>query len=71
MSRSEITILSFQAPSVLRDELQRLAREHDRSMSAEVRAACRAYIQGSPPRPDERRGGITLPAAPAAAGGDR
>ena len=38
------TIISAKMPVALRDELVRLAGRHDRSMSAEVRAAVREYI---------------------------
>jgi hypothetical protein len=38
-------MLSAQVPTPLRNELERVAREHDRSMSAEVRLALRQHLQ--------------------------
>jgi plasmid stability protein len=60
------------APEVY-ERLRELAGEHDRSMSAEVRSALRAYIQASPggsspPRVAEGRGAAMTSAA---AGGEK
>jgi hypothetical protein len=44
MSSSEVTMLSAQVPASLRDDLHQLARQHDRSVSAEVRAALRTHV---------------------------
>jgi plasmid stability protein len=61
---SENAILSAQVPAELHDGLRRLAREHDRSISAEVRSAVRSHLQAaedaggpspSPEYPAERR----------------
>ena len=41
------TMISMQMPVELRDELRRLAGEHDRSVSAEVRSAVRAHLTRS------------------------
>ena len=37
-------MLSAQMPVRLREELERLAREHDRSVSAELREAVRQHL---------------------------
>jgi hypothetical protein len=73
-SISEKVILSAQVPASQRDELARLATEHDRSLSYVVRAALCDYLEhegsGGVPRPspgnnpDEARGLPPLPAAP-------
>ena len=39
------TVLSAQVPTMLRDELRLLARERDRSVSAEVRSALRLHLR--------------------------
>jgi predicted transcriptional regulator len=39
-----VTIISAQIPTTTRDELERLAREADRSLSAEVRRALAAHL---------------------------
>jgi plasmid stability protein len=44
---TEKTVMSAQVPTGLRDGLMRLATEHDRSMSAEVRSALRDYLERS------------------------
>jgi hypothetical protein len=38
------TVLSAQMPTELRDGLSQLARQHDRSMSAEMREAVRLHL---------------------------
>ena len=43
--QAETTILTFQAPKELAERLRRLAVEHDRSLSAEVRSAIRAHLR--------------------------
>jgi hypothetical protein len=44
---SEKVILSAQVPASQRDQLARLATEHDRSLSYEVRAALSDYLERS------------------------
>jgi plasmid stability protein len=65
--------ISTRMPTELRDELRRLATEHDRSVSAELRTAVRAHLErstdaGGPlnrqANPDGRRGPAAPPAAP-------
>ena len=46
-NEAEKTMISMQLPIELRDELRRLAGEHDRSVSAEVRNAVRAHVSRS------------------------
>jgi predicted DNA-binding protein len=48
MNASETTIVSFQAPLELRDELAALASRHDRSLSGEIREAIRAHLADVP-----------------------
>jgi hypothetical protein len=43
----EQTLLSARAPIALRDALFRLARERDRSMSAEIRIAVQEYLRSA------------------------
>jgi plasmid stability protein len=45
MSDSEKTMLSAQIPRSLHDDLRRLAETHDRSISAETRAALRLHLR--------------------------
>ena len=62
MSDYEQTILSAQVPTHLRNDLHRLARDHDRSMSAEIRAALRLHLHLA-----GEQGGVSssqLPAVP-------
>jgi hypothetical protein len=44
LNAEERTMLSAQVPLRLREELARLARRHDRSISAEVREAVRLHL---------------------------
>jgi hypothetical protein len=41
-------IVSASVPASMRDELERLAREADRSLSAELRRALVAYLSNRP-----------------------
>jgi len=72
-SEAKRTMISMQLPVELRDELRRLAGEHDRSVSAEVRIAVRAHVTRSKSpvhamtgTDDHGRGGAA--AVPAASG---
>jgi plasmid stability protein len=59
----EVTYLSARVPLELRDALEESARQHDRSISAELRCALRAHLNESvrpgvaaarPPGPDTK-----------------
>jgi hypothetical protein len=64
---SEKTVISAQVPVPLRNELARLARHHDLSISDEIRRAVRLHlrVEASPPLMDA--GGVAPPAAPPSA----
>jgi hypothetical protein len=66
MSNSENTMLSAQVPTQLRDELSRLARRHDRSVSAELRSAIRLHLIVA-----QDTGGLSPLARPVSAAADR
>lgn len=47
MSVEELVSISAQVPASLRDQLQAVAAEHDRSLSAELRRAIRDYVEAT------------------------
>jgi hypothetical protein len=80
MEGCEKTIISAQVPTPLRDELLRLASQHEHSLSDEIRRGLRLHIRvedpgGGSPRPAshsepvERRGSNSV-GRPAAAHGE-
>jgi hypothetical protein len=45
LNTQEQAMLSAQVPLALREELERLARRHDRSLSAELRTILRLHLR--------------------------
>jgi predicted transcriptional regulator len=41
-----VHVLRFQCDPTLEERLKQVARDEDRSMSAVIREACRAYVRG-------------------------
>jgi plasmid stability protein len=70
-SEQEPALISAQFPSELRERIARSAQAHDRSFSAELREAARAYLGGqeaSPQAPLEAAGSRGAAMTPAASG---
>jgi hypothetical protein len=67
---SEKTIISAQVPTLVRDDLARLASQREHSLSAEVRAALRLHLRvqdvqdSSSELPTGPGGGLNRPAGP-------
>jgi hypothetical protein len=79
MNPKQTTKLSALIPSPLVDGLRDLARENDRSVSAEVRSAVRAHVgaRGEAPPPStpsdpgrDADGGATVTSRPGTPGGE-
>ena len=77
MPETEKTIISAQVPTPLRDELLRLAGQHEHSLSDEIRRGLRLHVRVEDPggasirpEPIERRGSNSVGRLAAAHGED-
>jgi predicted transcriptional regulator len=54
MARNDVTIVSAQVSTTTRAHLERLARESDRTVSAEIRRALREHLEHEQQQPAEQ-----------------